>query len=81
LLPATWFNGVPEEYREQVSTYIAYSGPFQVNEEKRTLTHSMFVPLFPNWTGQTNPRVVKIEGERIHLSTESPNMGEPWNSS
>jgi len=67
-----WFNGTTEEYREEASTYIAYSGPFHVNEEKKTLSHSMFVSLFPNWTGQTRPRVVNIEGDVLHLSTESP---------
>ena len=67
-----WFDGTEEEYREEASTYIAYSGPFHVNEEKRTLTHSMFVSLLPNWTGQTQPRVVKIEGDKLFLSTESP---------
>ena len=67
-----WFNGTTAEYREEATTYIAYSGPFHVNEEKRTLTHSMFVSLFPNWTGQTQPRVVTVEGDTLHLSTESP---------
>ena len=67
-----WFNGTTEEYRKEASTYIAYSGPFHVNEEKKTLSHSMFVSLFPNWTGQTQPRVVKIDGDVLHLSTESP---------
>jgi|SRR5208282_4023902 len=67
-----WLDGTAEEYREEASTYIAYSGPFHVDEETRTLTHSMFVSLFPNWTGQTQPRVVKIEDDILHLSTESP---------
>jgi Lipocalin-like domain len=67
-----WFDGTEEEYREEASGYIAYSGPLHVDEEKRTLTHSMFVSLFPNWTGQTQPRVVKIEGDKLFLSTESP---------
>src|SRR6266513_1161338 len=57
-----WFTGTQEEYREEASTYIAYSGPFHVDEEKQTLTHSMFVSLFPNWLGQTQARVVRIEG-------------------
>lgn len=67
-----WFDGTAEEYWEEASTYIAYSGFFQVNKEKQTLTHSMFVSLFPTWTGQTQPRVVKIDGDILHLSTESP---------
>lgn len=32
----------------------------------------MFVSLFPNWTGQTQPRVVRLEGKTLHLSTASP---------
>ncbi|WP_181305475.1 lipocalin-like domain-containing protein [Rufibacter sp. XAAS-G3-1] len=67
-----WFNGTDEEYRQEASTYIAYTGPFQVDEEQQTLTHSMFVSLFPNWTGQTQPRVVALEGNLLHLSTATP---------
>src|SRR5205085_1154298 len=44
-----WFKGTLDEYRAEASTYIAYSGPFHVDEEKKTLTHSMFVSLFPDW--------------------------------
>ena len=67
-----WFDGTPAEYQDEASTYIAYSGPFHVDEEKRTLTHSMFVSLFPNWTGQTQPRVVSLEGDTLKLSSASP---------
>lgn len=67
-----WFAATLEEYRAEASTYIAYSGRFHVDEEKKTLTHSMFVSLFPNWIGQTQPRLVRIEGEMLHLSTETP---------
>ena len=67
-----WFTGTDAEYKQEASTYIAYTGPFHVDEEKQILTHSMFISLFPNWTGQTQPRVVKIEGDLLHLSTASP---------
>jgi hypothetical protein len=67
-----WFKGTDEEYKQEASTYIAYSGPFHVDEEKKALTHSMFVSLFPNWLGQTQPRVVRIEGDDLYLSTASP---------
>jgi lipocalin-like protein len=67
-----WFKGTDEEYRAEASTYIAYSGEFHVDEEKRTLTHSMFVSLFPNWIGQTQPRIVKLEGDSLELGTSSP---------
>jgi hypothetical protein len=67
-----WNKGTDEEYRQEASTYIAYSGPFHVDEEQKTLTHSMFVSLFPNWLGQTQPRVVRIEGDDLYLSTATP---------
>lgn len=67
-----WFKGTTEEVKEEASGYIAYCGPFHTDEETRQLTHSMFVSLFPNWIGQTQPRVVKIEGDMLHLSTASP---------
>ena len=69
-----WFRGSDEEIKEEALGYIAYSGPFHTDEEKRTLTHSMFVSLFPNWLGQTQPRVVKIEGDVLRLSTATPIM-------
>ena len=67
-----WFRGTPEEIKEEALGYIAYSGQFQTDETKQTLTHSMFVSLFPNWLGQTQPRVVKVEGDMLHLGSEKP---------
>ena len=65
-----WFRCSDAEIKEEALGYIAYSGPFHTDEEKRhTLTHSMFVSLFPNCLVQTQPRVVKTEGDMLHLST------------
>ncbi|GEO04123.1 hypothetical protein AAE02nite_17870 [Adhaeribacter aerolatus] len=38
-----WYDGTNAEYKQEASTYIAFSGPYQVDENKHTLTHSMFV--------------------------------------
>jgi hypothetical protein len=67
-----WFKGTDDDYKQEASTYIAYTGEFHVDEEKKTLTHSMFISLFPNWIGQTQPRAVKLEGDDLHLSSASP---------
>lgn len=67
-----WFAGTAEEYEAEATSYIAYSGPFHVDETNQTLTHSMFVSLFPDWTGQTQPRVVHLDGDVLHLGTASP---------
>jgi hypothetical protein len=67
-----WFKASDAEFRDEATSYIAYTGPFHVDEEKQHLTHSMFISLFPNWIGQTQPRVVRIEGDQLFLSTASP---------
>ncbi len=67
-----WFKGSDDDYKQEASTYIAYTGEFHVDEQKQTLTHSMFISLFPNWIGQTQPRVVKIDGDNLRLNTASP---------
>jgi len=61
-----------EEYTQEGSTYLAYSGPFEVNEEKKSLTHSMYVSLFPNWTGQTQSRIVHFADGLLHLESGTP---------
>ncbi len=67
-----WFRGTDEEVKQEAMGYIAYSGRFHTDEDKQTLTHSMFVSLFPNWLGQTQGRVVKIDGDTLHLSSAVP---------
>lgn len=67
-----WFDGTAADYEAEATSYIAYSGRFHVDEETESLSHSMFVSLFPNWTGQTQPRVVRLEGDMLYLSTASP---------
>ena len=67
-----WFKASDAEFRDEATSYIAYAGPFHVDEEKQHLTHSMFISLFPNWIDQTQPRVVRIEGDQLFLSTANP---------
>jgi hypothetical protein len=67
-----WFKASDAEFKDESTGYIAYTGPFRVDEEKQQLSHSMFISLFPNWIGQTQPRVVRIEGDLLFLSTASP---------
>ena len=73
-----WFKATSEEYARVASTYFAYAGPFEVDEESSTVTHS----LFPNWIGQKQQRIARIEGDALHLSTVSPiqSGGRPVNA-
>lgn len=67
-----WFDGTTEEYVAEASTYIAYSGPFHVDDVSGVLTHSMEVSLFPNWTGQTQQRTVELDGDTLTLGSATP---------
>jgi hypothetical protein len=67
-----WYKGAPEEFATAASGYFAYTGTFHVDEEKQTLTHTMFISLFPNWIGQTQPRVARIDGDFLIITTEGP---------
>ena len=60
------------EYSRAAASYLAYSGPFYVDEETKTLRHSMTVSLFPNWLGQVQVRLVKYEDGLLHLGAEGP---------
>jgi hypothetical protein len=55
----SWFDASDDELRAAASGYIAYSGPFPV-DEKGTVTHKVGVSLYPNWIGQPQPRVVDL---------------------
>jgi len=67
-----WSCGTDEEIKGAALGYFAYAGPFYVDEERQTLTHEVFLSLDPNWVGQSQIRVAKIEDDILHLSTEKP---------
>jgi hypothetical protein len=76
------FQATPKEYKRVASNYFAYAGPFEVDEERKTITHLVLVSLFPNWIGQKQQRIARIEGDALHLSTASPiqSGGRPVNA-
>lgn len=69
-----WTNANPEEYTLEASTYLSYSGPFQTDDEKQMVSHTLYVSLFPNWTGQTQNRKVLFKDGLLHLESEKPFM-------
>lgn len=66
------FNGgSPEEWEETDRNYLAYTGPFYIDESgsEPLLQHHMTPCSFPNWQGNTQRRLVKItEEDGGHLS-------------
>jgi len=67
-----WTGATQEECKQEVPTYLAYSGAFSTDDGKQTLYHSMYVSLFPNWTGQTQSRRVHFKDELLHLESGEP---------
>lgn len=65
-------SATPAEYTEEASTFLAYSGPFYVNEKEHTLSHGMYISLFPNWTGHTQNRIVSFKDGFLHLESGKP---------
>jgi hypothetical protein len=67
-----FYQGTLEEYKAAASTYVAYSGPFEVDDEESTVTHHVFVSLLPNWIGNRQPRNATLVGDTLTLSTAIP---------
>ncbi|MFF0464557.1 lipocalin-like domain-containing protein [Streptomyces mexicanus] len=63
-----WLNGAHDELSAAAGGYLAYSGPFSVDEENRTLQHHIVVSLFPNWLDDTQVRRARLEGDLLTLS-------------
>lgn len=68
------YGGANAEYVAEGSTYLAYSGPYRVDEAARTVEHEMAVSLFPNWQGQRQLRIAELQDDRLILSTATPSV-------
>lgn len=71
-----WTGATAEEYRQEGSTYLAYSGPFTADQNEQTLSHVMYISLFPNWTGQTQNRIIRFENEYLFLESGKSFLSE-----
>ncbi|WP_026573059.1 lipocalin-like domain-containing protein [Bacillus sp. UNC438CL73TsuS30] len=58
-------TGTKEEMAEAAHGYLAYSGHFEVDEEKQELTHHMDVSMNPTWLGQSQPRIAKLNDDTV----------------
>jgi hypothetical protein len=53
-----------------ISTYLSYSGPFEVLEDQDTVIHHIEVCSYPNWVGNAQVRMVKLDHPFLTLSTK-----------
>jgi hypothetical protein len=68
------YRGEPEDYVAAGVSYLAYSGPYRVDETQRTVEHGMAVSLFPNWQGQRQLRIPELDGDTLVLVTDRPSL-------
>jgi hypothetical protein len=62
--------GPYEDEQEPNAYYIAYSGPYDVDEQARTVAHQVEVSVIPSWLGTTQIRQVQFrEPGTLVLST------------
>ena len=68
------YRGVPGDYVAAGVSYLAYSGPYYVDEVRRTVEHVMTVSFFPNWEGQRQLRIPQLDGDTLVLATDRPSL-------
>jgi hypothetical protein len=64
------FGGTPAERSEAISTYLSYSGPFEVLADQDTVIHHIQICSFPNWIGNAQVRFANLDGDLLTLSTK-----------
>jgi hypothetical protein len=68
-------GGTPEQAEAAAAGYLAYSGPFTVDEFTGVLHHEVTVSLLPNWLNQTQLRHSKLDGDHLTLSATTETTG------
>jgi Lipocalin-like domain len=64
------FGGTLEERSHAISTYLSYSGPFEVLTDRDVVIHHIEVCSYPNWVGNAQVRFARLDGDRLTLSTK-----------
>ncbi|AMB98568.1 hypothetical protein AWM75_00530 [Aerococcus urinaehominis] len=60
-------RGSQDEMAQAAAGYMAYTGPYDIDEDKQELTHHMTLSMNPTWLGQSQPRVVSLEGDLLKI--------------
>ena len=61
-------GGTLEQFAAAAAGYLAYSGPFEVDESTGVVHHNVTVSLLPNWLNGTQLRHAKLDGDHLTLS-------------
>ncbi|MDT5245293.1 MAG: hypothetical protein QOD36_2669 [Mycobacterium sp.] len=61
-------GGTPEQAAAAAAGYLAYSGPFHVDESTGVVHHEVTVSLLPNWLNGTQLRQSTLDEDHLTLS-------------
>ncbi|MGX6510982.1 lipocalin-like domain-containing protein [Rhodococcus sp. SJ-2] len=64
-------SGETSERGEAAGGYLAYSGPYRIDQDNSAVWHEMAVSLYPNWIGENQKRNVRFHGDMMTLSSDS----------
>ena len=64
-------DGTPEEYTSSARKFVAYAGSYTLNANSNEVHHSVDVALYPNWQGQSQLRILHLDGDILTI-TASP---------
>jgi hypothetical protein len=70
-------RGTPEETAAAIATYVAYTGPYEVDEAAGEVHHHVEQSVFPNWNGTTQTRRFALTegGRRLELTAPAIRFG------
>jgi hypothetical protein len=71
---ADFMGGTPEEHASASEGYLAYAGPYEVDEPNSVVIHHIKTALIPNWVGNDFKRKVILEGDKLELRGLAPTM-------
>ena len=63
----TRLQGTDDEIKTAFAGYIAYFGPYEVNEAEGVVIHHLEGSIFPNEVGRDNIRYYEFSGDRLTL--------------
>jgi hypothetical protein len=60
-------GGTDADLRVAALGYVAYAGPYDVDEARAVVRHHVIMSLFPNLVGTVQERTVVLDGDRLTL--------------
>ncbi|MDI1435670.1 lipocalin-like domain-containing protein [Polyangium sorediatum] len=63
------WSATPEAFQAAYTSYVAYYGRYEVDEEGGVVRHLVEGSLFPNWCGGAQARQVALDGDHLVLSS------------